>query len=311
MKVLSVFLTTLVPAAIAFADAPVPSDPFYSDADGYTGTRTLATLVSSSSTGTNPDYGYMKPYSWGGVTLTDDYDCLVTSNKTIYVMSAERVFPGHSLQIGTADGYTDKTCKGVFFDYCHPEANPFEITGDLIFVNGELKFRYVDSTVIKAGKVSLDTDVSDLAGFTIRNPKYPDTPITLEMLMSHLSSLSDHQGYYTLDGVNPKTNKDYALAYRDFAPGEQYRYTNLNFSLSGTILERLSGERFDQYVVHHILEPLGLYGGYCVDSLDTSRFAQLYSWNDKKGAFVKQPDAYARKNEIISIRAQQQLPLRL
>lgn len=154
--------------------------------------------------------------------------------------------------------------------------------------------------MVEQGKVSLKDDVSDLVGITIRNPKYPDTPITLEMLMSHLSSLSDHQGYYTLDGVNPKTNKDYALAYRDFAPGEQYRYTNLNFSLSGTILERLSGERFDQYVVHHILEPLGLYGGYCVDSLDTSRFAQLYSWNDKKGAFVKQPDAYARKNEIIS-----------
>lgn len=154
--------------------------------------------------------------------------------------------------------------------------------------------------MIEQGKVSLKDDVSDLVGIPIRNPKYPDVPITLEMLMSHTSSLSDHQGYYTLDGVNPETNPDYALAYRDFAPGEEYRYTNLNFSLSGTILERISGERFDQYVVHHILDPLGLYGGYCVDSLDASRFAQLYAWDNEEGKFVKEPEAYNPRSEIIS-----------
>lgn len=153
--------------------------------------------------------------------------------------------------------------------------------------------------LVEQGKVSLDDKASDLVGIQIQNPKYPDVPITLELLMSHLSSLNDHQGYYTLDGVNPETNPDYAEAYRDFAPGEQYRYTNLNFSLSGTILERVSGERFDQYVVHHVLEPLGLYGGYCIDSLDASRFAQIYSWNDETGGFEKQPEAYAPRKEII------------
>lgn len=154
--------------------------------------------------------------------------------------------------------------------------------------------------MVEQGKVSLSDDVSELVGLPIRNPKYPDVPITLEMLLSHTSSLNDHQGYYTLDVINPEKNPDYALAYRDFAPGGEYRYTNLNFSLSGTILERVSGERFDQYVVHHVLEPLGLYGGYCVDSLDSSRFAQLYAWSDEQGGFVKEPDAYAPRREIIS-----------
>ena len=48
--------------------------------------------------------------------------------------------------------------------------------------------------LIEQGKVSLDTDVSQLAGFPIRNPKYPDTVITLEMLLSHTSSINDSQG---------------------------------------------------------------------------------------------------------------------
>ena len=47
----------------------------------------------------------------------------------------------------------------------------------------------------------------------------------------------------------------------------------------GTVIEKISGERFDQYVKHHMLDPLGLYGGYCVDSLDKSRFASIYEYN--------------------------------
>ena len=41
----------------------------------------------------------------------------------------------------------------------------------------------------EGGKLSLQDDVSKYLGFTLRNPAYPDTPITLEMLASHTSSL--------------------------------------------------------------------------------------------------------------------------
>jgi len=137
--------------------------------------------------------------------------------------------------------------------------------------------------LVEQGKVSLTTDVSQLAGFTIRNPKYPDTVITLEMLLSHTSSINDSQGYYTtLDVINPDKNPNYAKCYNNYEPGKGYEYCNLNLNLSGTFLEKLSGERFDQYVVKHILRPLGLYGGYCVDSLDTGRFASLYEYHDGK-----------------------------
>ncbi len=148
------------------------------------------------------------------------------------------------------------------------------------------------------GLVSLDTDVSDLAGFRIRNPKYPDTMITLAMLLSHTSSLNDSEGYFTLDVVNPATNPNWANCYNDYAPGEGYEYCNLNFNLVGTFIEKLSGERFDQYVVNHILKPLNLYGGYCVDSLDTSRFASLYNYED--GQFVEEKEAYEPRSERIA-----------
>ena len=148
------------------------------------------------------------------------------------------------------------------------------------------------------GLVTLDTDVSTLAGFPIRNPRYPDTVITLEMLLSHTSSLNDSEGYFTLDAINPATNPGWANCYNDYAPGEGYEYCNLNFNLVGTFIEKLSGERFDQYVVHHILKPLGIYGGYCVDSLDRSKFVSLYNYID--GKYVEEPDAYEPRSERIA-----------
>lgn len=148
------------------------------------------------------------------------------------------------------------------------------------------------------GLVSLDTDVSTLAGFPIRNPRYPDTVITLEMLLSHTSSLNDSEGYFTLDVINPATNPHWQNCYNPYKPGEGYEYCNLNFNLVGTFIEKLSGERFDQYVVHHILKPLGIYGGYCVDSLDRSKFVSLYNYID--GEYVEEPDAYEPRSERIA-----------
>ena len=148
------------------------------------------------------------------------------------------------------------------------------------------------------GLVSLDTDVSELAGFPIRNPKYPETVITLEMLLFHTSSLNDSEGYFTLDVINPATNPKWQNCYNDYAPGEGYEYCNLNFNLVGTFIEKLSGERFDQYVVNHVLKPLGIYGGYCVDSLDRSKFVSLYNYID--GKYVEEPDAYEPRSERIA-----------
>lgn len=150
--------------------------------------------------------------------------------------------------------------------------------------------------LVEAKKVKLDSDVSTLLGFNVRNPKYLDKVITVEMLLSHTSSLNDSQGYFQLDVIDPVKNKDSDKCYNDYMPGSAYQYCNLNFNLAGTIIERISGERFDQYIVNHILRPLGLYGGYCIDSLDASRFATIYEY---KGGFKESDGAYnPRRDEI-------------
>ena len=154
--------------------------------------------------------------------------------------------------------------------------------------------------LVETKKLSLDDDISDRIGFKVRNPKYPDAVITIRLVLSHQSSVNDSQGYFTLDAINPSKNPDWAKCYNDYQPGSGYMYCNLNYNMIGAIIERVSGERFDQYVRHHILDPLKLYGGYCVDSLDASRFATLYEYNADSGIFIPSTAAYAPRREEIA-----------
>lgn len=153
--------------------------------------------------------------------------------------------------------------------------------------------------LVEAGKLSLEDDVSDLIGFRVRNPNFPDSVITLRLILSHRSSINDKNGYFTLDALNPDKNPDWAKAYNTYAPNKGYQYCNLNFNLAGTILEKYSGERFDRYIHRHILEPLGVYGGYNVDVLDSNRFVTLYAFEGDTIGFRASPEAYQSRAEAM------------
>lgn len=149
-------------------------------------------------------------------------------------------------------------------------------------------------------KLQPDDDVSKLVGFKLRNPNYPNTVITLKMLLSHRSSLNDSRGYFTLDSLNPATTANWQKCYNNYEPGKGYQYCNFNFNTAGAIVERYSGERLDQYVKHHIMEPLKLYGGYNVDELDTARLAAIYEYNRDSAVFTWSPGAYASRKELLA-----------
>jgi CubicO group peptidase (beta-lactamase class C family) len=177
------------------------------------------------------------------------------------------------------------------------------LTDDCIFRIASISKSFSATSIMQlaeAKKISLEDDISKLVGFTVRNPKYPETVITLRMVLSHRSSINDSQGYFTLDAINPAKNINWAKCYNDYEPGKGYMYCNLNYNMTGTIIEKISGERFDQYVKHHILDPLQLYAGYCVDSLDRSRFASIYEYNVDSAKFIASPAAYAPRREEIA-----------
>ncbi|MBQ7017790.1 MAG: beta-lactamase family protein [Bacteroidales bacterium] len=139
--------------------------------------------------------------------------------------------------------------------------------------------------LVEQGKLSLDDDVSELMGLRVRNPKYPEHAITVRMLLSHTSSLSDSNGYFTLESLNDR-------AWNSYEPGSKYQYCNLGYNTLGAIIEKVSGVRFDQYIYDNILNPLGLYANHNVHELDPERFVKIYKYNASNSSYTCS-DAYS------------------
>lgn len=115
--------------------------------------------------------------------------------------------------------------------------------------------------LVEAGKLRLDDDVSTNLGWTLRNPAFPERPITLRMLLSHTSSVRDHDDQYAIplghsvqEVVSVPTSWD-----AKHAPGGGYfTYSNLNFPIVASIMERATGERFDIWMRREVLDPMKL-----------------------------------------------------
>lgn len=114
--------------------------------------------------------------------------------------------------------------------------------------------------LVEQGTLLLDADVSQQLGFRLRNPAFPDAPITLRMLLSHTSSLTDGAGYWNVPlGSDVRILTGDAKAWDPtHPPGTHFRYTNLNFPLVAQAMERATGERFDRLLRTLVLEPLKL-----------------------------------------------------
>ena len=85
--------------------------------------------------------------------------------------------------------------------------------------------------LVEAGKLDLDADVSHWLGWNLRNPAFPDRPISLRLLLSHTSSVRDHDDQYAipLGGSVQAVMADAASWDAAHGPGDQYfTYSNLN-----------------------------------------------------------------------------------
>jgi len=148
--------------------------------------------------------------------------------------------------------------------------------------------------LVEQHKLDLDADVSRLLGYTLRNPAFPDTPITLRLLLSHRSSLTDGVDYVLpLDADIQTVLQDPKVWDSAHAPGRFFRYTNLNFPVVASVMERAVGERFDRLMHRLVLAPLKLDACYnfttCSDAA-VSRIAVQY----RKGQVTRDDNHGAR-----------------
>lgn len=115
--------------------------------------------------------------------------------------------------------------------------------------------------LVEQGRLDLDRDVGSYLGWPLRNPSFPDRAITLRMLLSHTASVREHDDDYVipLGGSLQSVMQDPRNWDAAHGPGDNFfTYTNLNFPIVASIVEKVTGERFDVWMRREVLDPMKL-----------------------------------------------------
>jgi len=113
-----------------------------------------------------------------------------------------------------------------------------------------------------AGRIHLDDTVSTYLPWFRPKPAGADDPgITIEELLTHSSGLPREAGAHWTEMSFPDAAgiqsfiQEHNAAY---SPEIRFKYSNLAFTIAGMAVEKVSGEKWADYVQRHIFDPLGM-----------------------------------------------------
>ncbi|MGH7576066.1 MAG: serine hydrolase [Longimicrobiales bacterium] len=114
--------------------------------------------------------------------------------------------------------------------------------------------------LVESGRLDLDGDVNEYLDFTI--PPRDGKPITVRNLMTHTPGFEEVlKNLITNDPGRLLPLEEYLKTWtpeRIHPPGEVPAYSNYGAALAGYIVQRVSGEPYDDYIDRHVFEPLGM-----------------------------------------------------
>lgn len=108
-------------------------------------------------------------------------------------------------------------------------------------------------------KLDLDKDINEYLDFKI--PEAFGQPITLKNVMTHTPGFEEQTKDLFAYGQNSPNLGEYLknhIPLRIFPPGKVPAYSNYATALAGYIVERVSGQPFNDYIAEHIFKPLGM-----------------------------------------------------
>ncbi len=155
----------------------------------------------------------------------------------------------------------------------HPDTPATEDTLYRVASVSKLVCAFPVMTLAGQGILSLDGDISDWLGYTVRNPSHPATPITPRQLMTHTAGLLDAP-QYDGPGIAGKltlremlTGDGARLNFAPTAPGTHFRYSNFGAGTMGSVIEAVTGQPFDEAVRQTLFAPLGITASFAPQTL--------------------------------------------
>lgn len=142
-----------------------------------------------------------------------------------------------------------------------------DVTSDTIFRCGSISKSFVALAVLRLqeeGKLALNDKVADLASdVSFANPWENSQPLRLVHLLEHTSGFNEQsaRGFSVSIlnvGLRDSLSFDAQARRCRWRPGEFFSYSNVNYELAAYIIEKVSGQAFDQYLHQNVLVPLNM-----------------------------------------------------
>lgn len=134
---------------------------------------------------------------------------------------------------------------------------------EFIFEIGSMTKQFTAVSILilaEQGKLKLDDQITKFI------PDYPmqGNVITIHHLLTHTSGIKDFTSMKSIKNIaredlSPKELVDFFKNEpMDFKPGEQYKYCNSGYVLLGYIIEKISGQSYEEFISQHIFQKAGM-----------------------------------------------------
>ncbi len=168
------------------------------------------------------------------------------------------------------------------------------VTPDTLFMLASISKTFVvvpAMQLVEDGRLDLDADVNQYLPYSIRNPAFPTTKITMRHLLSHSAGIEDTDASYEYTvGDSPITLRDWLASYlipngarysagvwSAKTPGTQYSYSNQGVALAAYVIERVAGMPFDAYCEANVFPQVAMTEtSWRLAALDASHIAIPY-----------------------------------
>ncbi len=135
-------------------------------------------------------------------------------------------------------------------------------------------------------------------------PEFPYSDVTVQMLLNHRSGLPNYLYYMEEKGWDRNTmatNEDVLRTMAEWKPnrtntaGKRYNYCNTNYVVLASIIEKVSGQSFPQYMKENFFRPLQMHNTF-VKTLSDTAVVYSYQYNGAPWALDFSDGPYGDKN---------------
>ncbi|MGE5625374.1 MAG: serine hydrolase domain-containing protein [Bacillota bacterium] len=143
------------------------------------------------------------------------------------------------------------------------------VTADTLFRVGSITKGFVAVALlqlVEKGALRLDARLHDIAPeIPVTNPWEATDPVTVAEVLEHTAGFDDMHFPRLYNFHDPADIPLLTVLQRSgpelrvrWRPGSRMAYSNPDYLIAGYLVEKFSGERYEQYVTEHVLRPLGM-----------------------------------------------------